>query len=223
MSDDTLPGDLSASIEALLFASPEPLSAAEIAQVFPRAGAAEIEAAVEEVRRRYESEGRALRIVAAAGGFRMVTRPEHAPALARLFQARNRSRLSQAALETLAIVAYRQPITSPEIQAVRGVDSQAVLRGLQGRRLVRIVGRKPVVGRPLLYGTTREFLIHFGLNSLDDLPQVDELAEIVGSGLAAGAAAPIAVSTAAEPAEEALAAELAEDAAEAGVPAPRES
>jgi segregation and condensation protein B len=204
MSDDIILPALSDSIEALLFASPEPLSVAEIAQVFPRAGAVEIDAALETVRRRYEDEGRALRIVAVAGGFRMVTRPEHAAALARLFQARNRSRLSQAALETLAIVAYRQPITSPEIQAVRGVDSQAVLRNLLGRRLVRIMGRKPVVGKPILYGTTREFLIHFGLNSLDDLPQVEELSEVVGP-------APAPVSAAAE----AEAVEIAGDAGDA--------
>lgn len=189
MSDDTPLPALVDSIEALLFASPEPLSAAEIAQVFPRAGATEIDAALDTLRRGYETQGRALRIVAVAGGFRMVTRPEHAAALARLFQARNRSRLSQAALETLAIVAYRQPITAPEIQAVRGVDSQAVLRNLLGRRLVRIMGRKPVVGKPILYGTTREFLIHFGLNSLDDLPQVEELSEVVGT-----APAPVAAS-----------------------------
>jgi segregation and condensation protein B len=180
MSDDSSLPTLADSVEALLFASPEPLTVAEICQIFPRAGAAEIDAAIETVRLRYETEGRALRIAAVAGGFRMVTRPEHAAALARLFQARNRSRLSQAALETLAIVAYRQPITAPEIQAVRGVDSQAVLRNLLGRRLVRIMGRKPVVGKPILYGTTREFLIHFGLNSLDDLPQVEELSEVVG-------------------------------------------
>jgi segregation and condensation protein B len=130
----------------------------------------------------------------------MTTRPEFAPALARLFQARNRSRLSQAALETLAIVAYRQPITGPEIQEIRGVNSQAVLRNLLERKLVRILGRKPVVGKPLLYASTREFLIHFGLNTLADLPQVEELQEVLPSG-----AAPPA-----EGAEETEAAPLAE-------------
>jgi segregation and condensation protein B len=169
--------DLETSVEALLFASPQPLTVAEIHEVFPQVAAVEIEAALAALQSRYEEPGRALRIVAVAGGFRMTTRPEHAESLARLFQARNRSRLSPAALEVLAVVAYRQPVTAPEVQEIRGVDCQTVLKKLLERRLLRIVGRKPVVGRPLLYGTTREFLIHFGLNSLADLPQVEELNE----------------------------------------------
>jgi segregation and condensation protein B len=191
---------LEETLEALLFASPEPLTPAEIGQVVPEASAPEVERALGVLVKRYASPGGGLRILATAGGYRMTTRPEFAPALARLFQARNRSRLSQAALETLAIVAYRQPITGPEIQEIRGVNSQAVLRNLLERKLVRILGRKPVVGKPLLYASTREFLIHFGLNTLADLPQVEELQEVLPSG-----AAPPA-----EGAEETEAAPLAE-------------
>ncbi len=183
------PSTLEAAIEALLFASPEPLALAEIAQVFPDAEPAALEAALRSVEERHEQPGRGLRIAAVAGGYRMTTRPEHASALERLFQARNRSRLSQAALETLAFVAYRQPITAPEIQEIRGVNCQGVLKSLLERRLLRILGRKPVVGRPLLYGTTREFLIHFGLNSLADLPQVEELQEVLAGSESAPAAA----------------------------------
>jgi len=211
--------DLEAAIEALLFASPEPLTRAEIAQVFPRLESAELETALAALAERYTRSGSGLRIVAVAGGHRITTRPEHAGALERLFQARNRSRLSQAALETLAVVAYRQPITGPEVQEVRGVHCQAVLRNLLERRLLRILGRKPVVGRPLLYGTTREFLIHFNLNALADLPQVEELQEVLAAGPAAPPDPGEPVAPGAEETSEelaALAAESGEEESEAG-------
>jgi segregation and condensation protein B len=96
------------------------------------------------------------------------------PWVRRFFQQRNRTRLSPAALETLAIVAYRQPVTGPEIQAIRGKDPGAALKGLLDKKLVRCLGRKKVVGSPLLYGTPREFLVHFGLNSLEDLPSIED-------------------------------------------------
>lgn len=179
MSDDPTVPPLEAAIEALLFASPEPLTPAEIVQVFPGAGEEKVRRALDDLTQRTAAPDRGLSVQAVAGGYRLTTRPVHAGALERLFQARNRSRLTQAALETLAVIAYRQPITAPEVQQVRGVSPQGVLRSLLERRLVRILGRKPVVGRPLLYGTTREFLIHFGLNSLADLPQVEELQEVL--------------------------------------------
>lgn len=216
MSDQTLLPGLEAAIEALLFASPEPLTPSEISQVFPRAGEEQVRRALDSLVERYGRAGCGLRIAPVAGGYRMTTRPEHASALARLFQARNRTRLSQAALETLAVVAYRQPITAPEIQEIRGVNSQAVLKGLLERRVVRILGRKPVVGRPLLYGTTREFLIHFGLNSLGDLPQIEELQEVLAGGPALPAlrAAPEEPEAAGEPGAENAAAEAARDSLE---------
>jgi segregation and condensation protein B len=112
-------------------------------------------------------------VVEVAGGFRMVTRPEIAPWLMRLAKTRTKARLSRPALETLAIVAYRQPVSRPEVDALRGVNSDAVLDNLLERRLIRISGRKEAPGRPFLYETTREFLIAFGLRDVGDLPKVD--------------------------------------------------
>ena len=119
------------------------------------------------------------------GGFRLVTRPEVAPWLVRLARARTRSRLSRPALETLAIIAYRQPVSRPEVDAMRGVNSDAVLDNLLERRLIRIAGRKEAPGRPFLYETTREFLVAFGLRDLGDLPKVE--GELVVPELAAAA------------------------------------
>jgi segregation and condensation protein B len=128
---------------------------------------------VDELRARYEERSRALSITEVAGGYRMVTRPELAPWLVRLARARTRVRLSRAALEALAIVGYKQPVSRPEIDAIRGVNSEGVLDSLMERRLVRIAGRKEAPGRPFLYETTREFLIAFGLRDLADLPKVE--------------------------------------------------
>ena len=136
---------------------------------------------------RYEAEPRGLAIVEVGGGYRMVTRPELAPWLVRLARARTKVRLSRPALETLAIIAYKQPVSRPELDAVRGVNSEAVLDNLMERRLVRIGGRKEAPGRPFLYETTREFLVAFGLRDLNDLPKVE--GELVIPDLAAEAAA----------------------------------
>jgi segregation and condensation protein B len=115
-----------------------------------------------------------------AGGVRIATRPEMASWLRRFFDVSGGTKLSMAALETLAIIAYRQPITGPEIQELRSVNPAGVIKTLLERRLVRIAGRKEVVGKPFLYGTTREFLVHFGLNSLRDLPPLEEFEETFG-------------------------------------------
>jgi segregation and condensation protein B len=123
-----------------------------------------------------------------AGGVRLATRPEVVGWLRRFFDVASGNKLSMAALETLAIIAYRQPMTGPEIQELRGVSAAGVLKTLLERRLVRIVGRKEVVGKPFLYGTTREFLVHFGLNSLKDLPPLEEFEETFGSGDASAVA-----------------------------------
>ncbi len=160
-------------VEALLFASDTPLEAARIREVLELEHEGEARAMVEELRLRYEEADRALAIVEVGGGYRMVTRPEVAPWLMRLAKARTKARLSRPALETLAIVAYRQPVSRPEIDAVRGVNSDGVLENLLERRLVRIAGRKEAPGRPFLYETTREFLVAFGLRDLADLPKVE--------------------------------------------------
>jgi segregation and condensation protein B len=159
-----------AVVEALLFASDEPLSAERIQDVLELSDAAEARALVEALRAQYAQGERALTIVEVAGGYRMVTRPELAPWLMKLARGRSRQRLSRPALETLAIVAYRQPVSRPEVDALRGVNSEAVLESLLERRLIRIAGRKDAPGRPFLYETTREFLVAFGLRDLGDLP-----------------------------------------------------
>jgi segregation and condensation protein B len=132
------------------------------------------EAALERLEERYRVEQRGLQIRRVAGGLRMTTRPEHDRVLRALYRQRNRHRLGRAALETLAVIAYRQPITAPEIGAIRGKDPIGVLKSLLDKRLIRTQGRKRVVGRPFLYATTREFLVHFGLDSLEDLPSMEE-------------------------------------------------
>ena len=160
-------------VEALLFASDGPLPADRIREVLDLADAAEAHALVEALRERYATADGALTVVEVGGGFRMVTRPEIAPWLLRLAKTRTKARLSRPALETLAIVAYRQPVSRPEVDALRGVSSDAVLDNLLERRLLRIAGRKDAPGRPFLYETTREFLIAFGLRDVGDLPKVD--------------------------------------------------
>jgi segregation and condensation protein B len=157
----------------MLFASDAPLEAERIREVLDLEDADAARALVAELTARYEARGGGLAIVEVGGGFRMVTRPELAPWLVRLARARSRVRLSRPALETLAIIAYRQPVSRPEVDAVRGVNSEATLEGLLERRLVRIAGRKDAPGRPYLYETTREFLVAFGLRDTGDLPQLD--------------------------------------------------
>ena len=160
-------------LEALLFASDTPLEPERIRDVLDLGAADEARMLVDELRTRYDVEGRGLQISEAGGGYRMVTRPEVAPWLVRLARARTRVRLSRPALETLAIVAYKQPVSRPEVDAVRGVSSEGVLDNLLERRLIRIGGRKEAPGRPFLYETTREFLVAFGLRDLGDLPHVE--------------------------------------------------
>jgi segregation and condensation protein B len=160
-------------VEALLFASDAPLEAERIREVLELPSAEEARRLVRDLGDRYDAEARGLQIVEAGGGYRMVTRPEMAPWLVRLARARTRVRLSRPALETLAIVAYKQPVSRPEIDAARGVNSEGVLDNLLERRLLRIAGRKEAPGRPFLFETTREFLVAFGLRDLGDLPKVE--------------------------------------------------
>ena len=168
------PERLRAIVEALMFAAEEPLTLGDLEDLFPTATPGLLQETVERVVRRSEAEDSGVQVIRVAGGYRMTTRPELGEWVRALFRSRNRRRLSAAALETLAIVAYRQPITTPEIQALRGIDPAGVLQTLLDRRLLRVVGRKKVVGNPLLYCTTQDFLTHFGLNSLSDLPTLEE-------------------------------------------------
>ena len=160
-------------VEALLFASDTPLEAERIREVLDLADVHEARRLIDELRARYEASSQGLQIVEVGGGYRMITRSEVAPWLVRLARARTRTRLSRPALEALTIIAYKQPVSRPEIDAVRGVNSEAVLDNLLERRLVRITGRKEAPGRPYLFETTREFLVAFGLRDLGDLPKVE--------------------------------------------------
>lgn len=189
-------------VEALLFASDAPVEAERIQEVLDLESPAAARELVEGLRGRLDSESRALQVVEVGGGFRLVTRPEIAPWLVKLARSRTRSRLSRPALETLAIIGYRQPVSRPEVDAIRGVNSEAVLDSLLERRMIRIAGRKESPGRPFLYETTREFLVAFGLRELGDLPKVD--GELVVPELAEAAAAQL-VEPAAEPEEVATA------------------
>ena len=160
-------------LEALLFASDTPIEVERIQDVLGLDSPPAAREVVDELRRQLDGAGRALQVVEAGGGFRLLTRPEAAPWLVRLQKSRTRARLSRPALETLAIVAYRQRVSRPEVDAIRGVNSEGVLESLLERRLIRLAGRKDAPGRPFLYETTREFLVAFGLRDLGDLPRVE--------------------------------------------------
>lgn len=160
-------------VEALLFASETPVEAERIQEVLDLGSAGEAREIVRVLAGRLDGQSRALQIIEVGGGYRLVTRPEVAPWLVKLARSRTRSRLSRSALETLAIVGYRQPVSRPDIDAVRGVNSEAVLDNLLDRRMIRIAGRKDSPGRPFLYETTRDFLVAFGLRDLTDLPKVE--------------------------------------------------
>lgn len=176
-------------VEALLFASEAPVEAERIQEVLDLPSAGQARELVQMLVERLDGQGRALQIIEVGGGYRLVTRPEVAPWLVKLARSRTRSRLSRSALETLAIIAYRQPASRPDIDAVRGVNSEAVLDNLLDRRMVRIAGRKDSPGRPFLYETTRDFLVAFGLRDLTDLPKVEgEL--VIPEGPTDAAAAP---------------------------------
>jgi segregation and condensation protein B len=164
------PEELPAVCEALLWASPSPVSPEQVAQV-SRAEPEQVKAALALLEERYRS-GSALQVQRVAGGYQITTRPEYAPYIEKLLRPKPQP-LSRAALETLAVVAYMQPLTRSDIESVRGVDCDAVLRTLSERKLVREVGRKDTVGRPILYSTTPEFLRLLGLEDLGQLPPLD--------------------------------------------------
>jgi segregation and condensation protein B len=162
-------------IESLLFASDAPLAAADLARVDERLDEDTVAAVIDELRREYEETERSFQIYEVGGGYQLLTRPEYSVVLEQWETVPHTTRLSLPALEVLAIIAYRQPLGRMEIEEIRGVQSAAVLRTLQDRDLIEPVGRAEGLGRPLLYGTTRRFLEHFGFRSLEDLPRPDEL------------------------------------------------
>jgi segregation and condensation protein B len=164
-----------AAIEAALFAADEPLTPRRLAQVVDLSDVGETRRLLRQLRTLYEEGGSAFQLEEIAGGYQLLTRPEFHPWLARLRRAGNELRLSGPARETLAIVAYRQPIGRADIESIRGVQCSEVLRQLMEKGLVRIAGRDDSLGRPVLYGTTKKFLQAFGLRTLRDLPQAGDL------------------------------------------------
>jgi segregation and condensation protein B len=172
--------ETAATVEAILFGADRPLPPAKVSEIGELGGARAVRKAVALLNGRYEQVGSSFRIVEIAEGYQMQSLPEYSDVLARLHQSRSESRLTQAALETLAIVAYRQPVLRADVEAIRGVACGEVLRGLMEKNLLRIVGRAEEIGRPLLYGTTRHFLEVFGLGSLDDLPSAEQLRRPAG-------------------------------------------
>jgi segregation and condensation protein B len=165
-------------LEAILFVSGEPVSVDRMLGVVEGVDRAELMSALRGLQADYGAEGRGLQLVEVAGGFQITTRPDCAPWIKRLERAKEGAKLSRSAMETLAIVAYKQPVVRAEIEQIRGVDSAAVLKTLLERRLVRIVGRKDAAGRPIMYGTTRQFLQAFGLKDLSDLPALRDIKEL---------------------------------------------
>lgn len=188
------------AVEALLFASEKPLTAEQIKEAFsasatkpadPSSGgeggsasggeelvtAQEIRQILEALKKEYIDKGRGFKLFEIAGGFQLVSDPRFSSYLKRFYQSREKKRLSQASLETLSVVAYRQPATRADIESIRGVNVDGAIKTLLEKGLVRIVGRKEVPGRPMLYGTTKEFLEHFGLNSVKELPALSEFTE----------------------------------------------
>jgi segregation and condensation protein B len=172
--------EVRAVVEALVYASPQPLTPREIEKVLVGVPRRDWEAALEEIRADYARDGRGLQLVEVAGGFQITTRPEYNDWVRELLDPKAPTRLSVQALETLAVIAYKQPVTLPEIIDLRGVKSGGVLKTLLEKRLIRITGRKEVVGRPMLYGTTKEFLLHFGLKDVGELPRIEEFAAVLG-------------------------------------------
>jgi segregation and condensation protein B len=164
-----------ARVEAALFVADEPLTPKKLAQAAQVNDVQQVRRLIQKLREYYDTDGTAFQIEEIAGGWQLRSRPEYHPWLARLRRTHAEPRLTAAALETLAIVAYRQPIMRADIEAIRGVHCGEILRQLMEKGLVRIVGRDDSLGRPVLYGTTRRFLQAFGLNSLNDLPEIEQL------------------------------------------------
>ena len=170
--------ELKAILEAVLFVSPEPVPVARLMSIVGTVSKAEVVQALEILRHDLDQHGRGIQLVQVAGGYRLVTKQEYGPWLKRMEKAKATQKLSRSALESLAIIAYKQPLVRAEIEEIRGVETSGVLRTLCERKLVRIVGRKDVPGRPIMYGTTKFFLEHFGLQDLSQLPPLREFKEL---------------------------------------------
>lgn len=178
MEEENFDYDLKSIVEAALFVSEEPLTAARLSETIPVDGS-KIRQVMIELKEEYQEEERGMQLLKVSGGFKMTTREEHYPVLEKLFGRQTLARLTDSAMETLVIVAYYQPVTRAEVESIRGVNSQSVLKTLLEKEFIRIKGRRDEIGRPMVYGTTTKFLDYFGLNSLDELPDEEEVEALV--------------------------------------------
>src|SRR5437763_7869537 len=176
------PKELRSAIEAILFVATEPVNASDLADALDEKEDA-VAAQLDEMRKILDENVGGFALEQTAGGWRLATRAEHDSILKKYFAKKGENRLSLAALETLAIIGYRQPMTAPEISDIRGVNSTSSIRTLLERRMIRVAGRKNVVGSPFLYRTTKEFLVHFGLNDIRDLPRLEEFGDLIGESM----------------------------------------
>lgn len=174
--------ELRAALEAILFLSSDPVRVDDLAESLDETKEA-VAAQLDDIKRNLDERVGGFMLEQAAGGWRLTTRAEHDSVLKKYFAKKGENRLSLAALETLAIVAYRQPITAPEVSDIRGVNSSSSIRTLLERRMIRVGGRKNVVGSPFLYRTTKDFLVHFGLNDIRDLPRLEEFGDLIGENI----------------------------------------
>lgn len=179
VADPPVSAEVKAIVEALIFASPEPVTPKMLYKLLADEPKEDVAAAVSALQADYESRP-GLQLVEVAGGYQIVTRPQLHEWVRRLFHERSTQKLTVQGLETLAVIAYKQPITALEIGEIRGVNTSGVLATLLERHLIKIVGRKNVVGRPFMYATTKEFLVRFGLKDLGDLPKIEDLADALG-------------------------------------------
>lgn len=166
------------AVEALLFVSDKPVTIEELKEAIGDVEGRALRQALEELKTKYESEKRGMVIMEIAGGYQMLSSSEYANAIRTFYRTQKKEKLSKPALESLAIIAYKQPVTRLEVELIRGVNSDGVVNHLLEKSLIKIVGRKDVPGKPFLYGTTKEFLEYFGLRSLEDLPKLEEFASL---------------------------------------------
>ncbi len=171
--------ELKPIVESLIFVSEEPITARQIAALLKEESSADIDAACQQLEAEFNARNSGLVMQQLAGGYRIATRPEYNEYVRRYLKSQPSARLSLAALETLAVIAYKQPITIPEILEIRGKTSTSAIKTLLDRRLIVPKGHKQVVGRPMMYGTSKEFLIHFGLNDLAELPSLEDFEDVM--------------------------------------------
>ncbi len=186
-----LPEYLKSAVESILFISEKPVTLDQLKEVVADAGAAEIKTVLQELMKDYEENRRGMTITEIAGGYQMLSSPYYAEYIRNFFKVRVKEKLSRPSLETLAIVAYKQPVSRGDIEMIRGVNSDGVVVHLLNKALIKIVGRKDIPGRPYLYGTTKLFLEYFGLKSLEDMPKLEEVSALVVSGEQEAAILPV--------------------------------